>query len=217
MSKISEIEVKCPYCGNVHRYTIWQSVNVDLDPSLKEKILKGDLFKYRCPSCDKDMTLFYGTLYHDMRRQFMIYFDWIKPEDYQINRDSSISLGFENECYTYRHVFGYRRLKEKIYILEDGLNDVAVERLKYVISHEYIPMLSANGMSLYYYTLNEAEDHSVTLGFMYYDKVVKDMRSLFYTIDDYYKQLDICKKEIDMKFKGLMCIDEEWIEHQIKK
>jgi Zn ribbon nucleic-acid-binding protein len=51
MSKSSDISYTCPRCQKQSRFTIWQSINVDLDPSLKQKVMDGSLFVFHCLYC----------------------------------------------------------------------------------------------------------------------------------------------------------------------
>ncbi len=51
MSKISKRPIPCPSCGHTGEFTFWDSVNVDLDPEMREKVLRGELFRWTCPNC----------------------------------------------------------------------------------------------------------------------------------------------------------------------
>lgn len=41
MSLVREEKLKCPKCGAENRFRFYDSVNVSLDPDLKEKLLDG--------------------------------------------------------------------------------------------------------------------------------------------------------------------------------
>jgi len=51
MSKSSEVQIQCPDCKKESSFTIWDSVNVDLDPELKQAVMDGSLFQFQCPFC----------------------------------------------------------------------------------------------------------------------------------------------------------------------
>lgn len=51
------------------------SVNVDLDPELKVKVMDGSLFTWTCPNCKKSFNAPYSFLYHDMTNNFMVFFE----------------------------------------------------------------------------------------------------------------------------------------------
>lgn len=75
MSSFRNIKITCPDCKAEGSYTVWDSVNVDLDPELKSKVMDGSLFTWVCPNCKKSFNAPYTFLYHDMTHNFMIYFD----------------------------------------------------------------------------------------------------------------------------------------------
>ena len=73
MSMSSIQKIKCPECGNNQDFEIWQSVNVSLDPHLKQKILDRSLVTFRCDRCAQETEFYYPILYHDMNKRIMIY------------------------------------------------------------------------------------------------------------------------------------------------
>ena len=75
MSSFRNIKITCPDCNTEGTYTVWDSVNVDLDPELKSKVMDGSLFTWVCPNCKKSFNAPYSFLYHDMTHNFMVQFD----------------------------------------------------------------------------------------------------------------------------------------------
>ena len=75
MSSFRNIKITCPACNTEGAYTVWDSVNVDLDPELKSKVMDGSLFTWVCPNCKKSFNAPYSFLYHDMTHNFMVYFE----------------------------------------------------------------------------------------------------------------------------------------------
>ena len=75
MSSFREIKINCPACNAEGPYLIWDSVNVDLNPELKPKVMDGSLFTWVCPNCKEKFNAPYSFLYHDMTHGFMVMFD----------------------------------------------------------------------------------------------------------------------------------------------
>ena len=79
MSQLRKENIECPHCHQEGEFDLWTSVNVDLNPELREKVFSNELFMYCCPHCGKVTGVPAGTLYHDMTHGFMIFFDFFKP------------------------------------------------------------------------------------------------------------------------------------------
>ena len=75
MSSFRNIKITCPACNTEGSYTVWDSVNVDLNPELKSKVMNGSLFTWICPNCKQSFNAPYSFLYHDMTHDFMVYFE----------------------------------------------------------------------------------------------------------------------------------------------
>lgn len=129
MSKIRTEDIICPDCGAKGKFTIWDSINVDLNPDLHDKVLSGELFSWKCPRCGKTFDVPFSTLYHDMKRHLMIYFLSQRQEE-----GLKIKVGLGKD-YTYRAVYRVDDLKEKIMQLESSLDDKAIEFMKYILLH----------------------------------------------------------------------------------
>jgi hypothetical protein len=52
---------------------VWDSLNSDLDPDAKQKLLDGTLFQYKCEKCGHEASVAYDILYHDMKNNTMVY------------------------------------------------------------------------------------------------------------------------------------------------
>ena len=111
--------------------TIWDSINVQLNPELKEGIMDESLFFWTCPDCGHKVYVTFGTLYHDVGSQFMLFFDH-KTEDNDISEDAfpdSEEFQQFNKNYRLRYVHGIHALKEKIFIF-DAPNPMMVQSLR---------------------------------------------------------------------------------------
>lgn len=134
MSECSKEQVTCPRCHYDSPMTVWNSINADLDPELKEKLLDGELYHWKCEVCGLEIDVPFGTLYHDMEHKFMLFFSpWKEGEDKYQEIEVPLPSGIGFKDYIFRSVFGMNELREKIRILEAGLNDVAVERMRFFL------------------------------------------------------------------------------------
>lgn len=148
MSKSYMHEHKCPKCGNVFEFEVHESVNVDIDPDMKAKVLSAEIFLPQCPKCGERELVLYPMLYHDMTHKFMIQFtspDGIDEFEYMVvpketgdkQRDELLGLIRDmNKGYIRRATSDLMELFDKIEILENGFDDRIVEVIRYeIISH----------------------------------------------------------------------------------
>lgn len=131
MSKVHDEKITCPNCKYVGSFTIWDSINVDVNPEARDKVKDGILFKHVCKNCGEDFEVNYSTLYHDCINLFMIYLLCGQDEEKVEKIDNSISLvGNYFSKYTLRIVYSKKDLVEKIRILESKLDDIVIEAIK---------------------------------------------------------------------------------------
>lgn len=97
MSKMTPYELQCPHCGNTQETIVWQSLNVTLDPELKQKLLAAEINLFKCKKCHKKTFINAPLLYHDMRQRFFV--QYYPPEVLEDNEllgqyspDGSLSL-----------------------------------------------------------------------------------------------------------------------------
>ena len=220
MSQLRKENITCPHCHQEGEFDYWSSVNVDLNPELREKIFSEELFMYHCPHCGKVTGIPAGTLYHDMEHRFLLFFEFFKPDDYDYEPMELPEDAFGKlEDYTIRSVYGLNRLKEKILILEKGLNDVAIERQKYMITHVIFPDLAKKGCEIYFDRTEEPTEEFPygTIFFAYDDKEKESVMQVRFAMDNYYEHCMSCKMDPRMKVKGVTYVDEGWISKRLKE
>lgn len=171
MSSQRTENITCPNCQCSAPFVIWDSVNVSQHPELKEKILDESLFLWECPNCGHKVYVTFGTLYHDMENQFMLFFDH-KADETDISEDAfpdNEAFAQFNKNYRLRYVHGIRNLKEKLFIFEEGLSDVAVEMIKYFVRHGII-------------RLNASDDQLLAGKELYFTNLSNDGEQLIFSI-----------------------------------
>ncbi len=126
-------DVGCPNCGFAVRTKMWPGICAQESPGLRESLLRESLFDWRCPQCGYRAQLVYPCLYHDREKAFMIYLvpngsaGAFKPVD--------VGERFPQLAQVRKRVVSTpAELKEKILIFEAGLDDFAVELVKYALA-----------------------------------------------------------------------------------
>ena len=125
-------QVKCPVCHYDSPMTVWNFIDGVNDPELKEKLLNGDIYDWKCEVCGHEAKVPFGTIYVDYQNRFMLFY---YPMESEVEREpilvTPLAENINLKDFTLRKVIGINNLREKLTIFEAGLNDVAIERLKY--------------------------------------------------------------------------------------
>jgi len=140
MSSFANGDITCPTCRNDFPITYWKSVNVTIDPPLRERVLSGDIHTHTCPRCGQIIVMQTPLLYHDTTRRFMVNFEMERP-DKPVTWNTKF---LENSArllpqYQYRFVTSWEDLTEKITIFEKGWDDTIIEMLKLVVTEKVYP------------------------------------------------------------------------------
>lgn len=204
--------VVCPMCGELGKAEIYTSVNVARDKSFRTKVLDGELFSWTCPSCGYNARLTYPILYNDMKNRFMVYLI-PKVDRFQLC-DTELEEKYSNlRNISKRVVPDFNSFKEKIFIFESGLDDMAVELTKVAISQTVSKKLGGIDVNEGYLSMYDRESN--TMGFTYFTGEDRAPYVQTARLEIYGKSKDIVERFAvkDRKLKGLIKIDREWAEN----
>ena len=116
----------CPHCQAETDHKVLDHINIDRNPELRAKVQDLSCFRVQCPNCGETALAVHPCLYHDMANQFMV---WLWPEEGQAPRAQFDPLA----GYTLRRVDSLNAFREKINVLECGLDDRAVEMMQLLL------------------------------------------------------------------------------------
>ena len=162
MSLEQQIQHNCPHCNTIQDLKIYNSVNVTIEPELKNKVLQGKLNSQQCTNCKKEINIVSGFLYHDMVNQLMINFSPDSDND-KISATKMLE-DLKEKKYLYRVVDSYPKLVEKIKLFDLNMNDEVVERVKLDLKQ----ILSASLKE----AIGETEDAEIHI---FFDKYIKSL------------------------------------------
>ncbi len=204
--------VVCPMCSELGRAEIFTSINVTLNPELRKAVLDGSVFEWVCDNCGHQARLNYPILYNDMNNSFMVYLI-PKIERFQLC-DRDLEKKFSNlRNINKRIVPDFNAFKEKIFIFESRLDDMAVELTKAAIRQTVSHKLGGVKIAEGYLSMYDRESN--TMGFTYFTG--DDLKPYVQTarLEIYAKSKDIIEKFAvkDKKLKGFVKIDGEWAEN----
>ena len=208
MLRIFKREFECPHCHNTFTINERISINVTLDPGLKNKVLKGKIFRHTCPNCQQESMVLYNTMYHDMEKHIMIYFMIGATErEYRIPIGANNFGDFAGDDYALRLEVDYNGFRERVRMLDMGFNDLVLEIMRALVLKELQQQLP-EAEDLYFIGAPEGNIRfQVIAG-------GKPVRSLDVPVDMYSKVEEIFKKfpEATEKVNALRRIDRQWLE-----
>ena len=204
--------IVCPGCGELSKAEIHTSINPARDKTIRKRVLDGELFDFRCPSCGYTAKLNYPLLYNDMKNRFMVY---LIPK---IDRFQLCDNELENKYSNLRNINKrivptFNAFKEKLFIFESGLDDMAVELTKLAISQTVSKKLGNIEVNEGYLSMYDRETN--TMGFTYFTGKDKEPYVQTARLEIYGKSKGIIDKFAykDKKLKGFIKIDREWAEN----
>ena len=147
------IELTCPECKEKFHADLYTTINLQLEPGIKNKVLSGQLFDFECEHCHKVFHIPYPVLYHDMDANLIIQFT--QDEDLKKAQEALQHVQLKKE-YAIRIVDSYRNWIEKILIFDSGLDDRIMELYKLLVLSQYEDAKNLNG--LYYWNIQSLDN-----------------------------------------------------------
>jgi hypothetical protein len=142
MSRSRTFHIACPSCGTQQDVELYEAINVDAEPELKQALLENRLNRVECADCDASFRVDMPMLYNDPKKNILIH--WM-PESEGMTRDQIIedfdqaleqineALPADVDAPSVRLVLTRVELVELIFMIEAGLNQRVVEYVKYSI------------------------------------------------------------------------------------
>ena len=190
MSISRNYAVRCPECGCIIPFELYDSITSSLDPGLRQQILDGQFETVVCPDCRAVSYIQYDILYHDPARRFMV---CVGTDYSDVFQQSDCPKDFK-----LRYVDDYKQLAEKIRIFEAGLNDKIMEITKEAMRHMAKKNLelyyAGSRRKLMYFTVPGKENHIAvsqglySLAGKYYDRIPVEEKRGFLRINRKYAE-----------------------------
>lgn len=189
--------VCCPHCQAEQSYPALPA----LDPSMRTQIQDLSCFRIQCPNCGQTMLALQPCLYHDREARFMV---WLAPERENLP-DFPCPIGYVLRC-----VCDLNSFREKINVLECGLDDRAVELMKLLLlgqlRHDLdvvelvFHALDAPGRAIRFAAvLSDGAEQYAAMPLSVYQQLLDDVTTYLYT-----------------SRQGFVCIDLAWASETLR-
>ena len=125
------VTIVCEKCGAESLMERWPVIPRQILEEVTEAVEEGELFEFCCPECGCVELRMYWCLFDDFEANQLVL---MVPEQ---EREEGVAclerkVGGERQC-TGRLVFHPGQMSEKVRLMRDGLNDMAIELVKYFI------------------------------------------------------------------------------------
>lgn len=200
--------ITCPKCGGAVDTEIVCSVNPISYKNAKEKIFNDTFFDWSCPLCGCKTQLMHPLLYNDIKRRFMVYY--IPNVDRRQLVDDALEDEFRDiKNISRRVVPSISALKEKIFIFERKLNDMAVELTKLAVA-ELVSKSEKIHVSEGYLSNFDEETNSIGFEFFIGDEAKPFLQST--RLEVYKRSLEIVNSYFadENNRSGFIAIDRRW-------
>lgn len=194
MSQRGKYNIHCPKCSHEQVTELYESINVQLSPELKQALLANQLNVVTCEDCGLSFRVDKTLLYNDPAKGLMIYLI-PTPEGHfdqgerlfaeSLKRLSeALPAGFNPPGVSL--VFNRFELVERIFLFDAGLNERIIEYIKYMIYSKNLGKLDPRSKNL----LFDAEDSSEkVLCFVVQDVATRKLESVLQYDRGTYKAL----------------------------
>ena len=192
MSNKRQHEIACPFCGREQVVELWDVLNVDAEPALREQLLSNRINRVLCPGCQKSFRVEKQIVYHHRAQDIYIHCDPLTG-----GRDlAAAEQAFRAALDQLRQllppdvpppdvhlVVEWSELVERIFLLEEGLDARLVEHIKYLMYRQNSDKLPAEKKNL----LFDAQDSTdAQLCFVVQDRETRKLESVLnFTRADY--------------------------------
>ncbi len=123
----SIMNITCPACCTEQHFKTCPSIDVNVEPELKESIFNRDIFRFICPECGEEILVAYNCTYIDRDNNFMV----------ALITDESEKASITAADYNLRIVRSINEFVEKIALMEDGIDDRIVELYKIMLEDQF--------------------------------------------------------------------------------
>lgn len=142
MSKCTQRTLTCRKCHKEFEATIWESVNVSLDPELREKFIFDQLYVFKCPHCGEIHYIPYPILYHDMEHKFMVQSGTLEDVYNFWKMDLTMNGMLDGDKNPLKEIMrtganSPMLAREKVVALENGLDHRLATIYRCIVQHQY--------------------------------------------------------------------------------
>ena len=166
MSQQQEYQILCPQCGHEMKVALYDAVNVQAEPGLRDALMENRLNAVHCDACRFVFRVDKPLLYNDPGRNVLVYWFPTSEEQYDdgvgkfqetVSQMSSL-IPDDLHMPEIHLVFSRTELVERVFLLEAGLDERIIEYVKYMIYMKNIERINPAERALLFNAEDSTEE-----------------------------------------------------------
>ena len=143
------------YCDNVFEIDTPEEIDLDANSEYLEEIQNGTFLNFTCPGCDKKHKPEYplSVLWPSKKLCFEVFPELERGDFYRRKKAPNEKGPLKLET-----IIGYPELAERLAVIRDGFEPVAVEAIKYFLHVKADEQYPDDELDIWYYAANGAGD-----------------------------------------------------------
>jgi hypothetical protein len=186
MSNQSQHHIACPFCGQEQDVELWDVLDVDAQPELREALLSNRINRVACAGCAKNFRIDKPVVYRHLQEEVLVHFDPLVGGRTLADAEGSFLEAHEEldrllpadvappEVHL---VVEWAELVERIFLLEEGLDARLVEHVKYMMYSQNPDKLPADRKNLLFNAQDSTEEQ---LCFVVQDRASRKLEALLH-------------------------------------
>ena len=184
MSQKKLHEIACPFCGREQSVELWDGLNLDEEPELREALLTNRINRVDCAGCQKSFRVDKPLVYQDREQDIFIHYDPLIGG----RTLAEVEEGFRGAVEELNRllppdvpvpevhlVVDWSELVERIFLLEEGLDARLVEHVKYMMYQQNPGKIPADKKNLLFDAQDSTEEQ---LCFVVQDRATKKLEAV---------------------------------------
>lgn len=184
MSQKRTHEIACPFCGREQEVELWDSLDAEENPELREDLLAGRINRVECAGCRKGFRIDLPLVYHDRTLNVFIHYEPLvggrtlaqAEQGFRAAaRELQKALPADVAPPEIQLVVEWSELVERVYLLEEGLDARLVEHVKYLMYRQNPAKLPAEAKNLLFDAQDSTDEQ---LCFVVQDRATRKLEAV---------------------------------------
>ncbi|MDY0145181.1 MAG: CpXC domain-containing protein [Kiritimatiellia bacterium] len=186
MSNTSQHQIICPFCAQVQEVELWDVLNVDQTPGLKEQIVSNRINRVQCPGCAKSFRIDKPVVYRHRAEDIFIHCDPLVGGRTLAEVEAAFTESLDElarllppdvEPPEVHLVVEWSELVERLFLLEEGLDARLIEHIKYMMFQQNPDKLPASKKALLF---NAQDSTDEQLCFVVQDRETRKLEAMLH-------------------------------------